>query len=113
MTIYAILALCGAIVITLVALTACVSKRNGPVSSRSDMVPLENLPDVVPVSPKPLRNKEKSKTKNNPVIKVSRISKVLHGKRNNKPIVKQDAMENKYQRSPRPPLPLPKEFESY
>lgn len=104
------MAVCAAIVIALIALTVCVVTKFGQVSPRSEFIAMESLPDGIPGSPVEFRDNV-GKTKKNPVIKVSRVSKVFQGKRNPKFDKKKEAekAENRYQRSPRPPLPLPKE----
>ncbi|KAI9557487.1 hypothetical protein GHT06_017315 [Daphnia sinensis] len=99
-TIYAVLALLGAIVLTLIGLTIVVARIASPTTT-SSFVP---LPDVVPVPPNlPIRTRTK-----NPVTKVSRISRTFLGKGNaGKKANTNAAKHHHHMKNPRPPIPLP------
>nr|CAH0111554.1 unnamed protein product [Daphnia galeata] len=97
-TIYAVLALIGAVILTLISLTIVVARKFVP-----PLRHLENLPDVirVPTSVPPRRN--------NPVTKVSRISRVVFQKRraNNK---ESNRLKPSNHQHCRPPLPPPRDI---
>ena len=94
-TIYAVLTLIGAVILTLISLTIVVARKFVP-----PLRHLENLPDVIRVpTPVPPR-------RNNPVTKVSRISRVVFQKRraNNK---ESNRLKPHNHQQSRPPLPPP------
>lgn len=98
-TIYAVLALLVAIVLTLIGLTIVVARIATPTTSS-----FTPLPDVVPSPPNiPIRTRNK-----NPVTKVSRISRTFLGKRNAGNKANTNAAKHQFHmKNPRPPIPLP------
>jgi ABC-type anion transport system duplicated permease subunit len=95
-TIYAVLALIGAVILTLICLTIVVARKFASPSSRS-----ENLPDVIRIV-----TPVQSRRNKNPVTKVSRLSKAVFPNRraNKEP---QSAKTNNPKQRSRPPLPPP------
>ncbi len=96
-TIYAVLALMGAVILTLICLTIVVTRKFVSPSSQS-----ENLPDVIQMST-PGQGRRHYK---NPVTKVSRISKVVFPNRGAKKEPQRPKVINCKQTG-RPPLPPP------
>lgn len=107
-TIFAILALLGAIVLTLIGLTIVVATKSTQLRSNSAF---GDLPDVVSAPPRvPLRMKAK-----NPVTKVSRMSRAIFSKTTARDKVEPKVSKRQQQtKNPRPPLAIPVHtFESY
>lgn len=103
-TIFALLALCGLIVVCLIILTTCVLRNNEGKTAKYKVTDEENLPDVVPA--KETRRAPNIKPRN-PVTKISRISRAFctnkrEGKKN-----LQINLDNRYKTAPRPPMALP------